>query len=231
MRRWIGRVAVVLGAAAVLCAGPVQAQNREKAWEIFPYLGRVKFGGETTKKNLPGSDDVTVIKLADDTTFGLRFAYHLTKRHEIEFWFSSVSTTSGATLFRTRLNMTTMMPETRVKSIQLKNDFVTGNGNYVFNFFPQHRDKIVPFVTAGLGILDTSTFGRSADLDLQDLLNAIVKDETSLLYNYGGGIRFFGSPKTGLRLDARRVHFYTNSGGHQAFYEFVVGVTLILGGP
>jgi outer membrane protein W len=230
MRRWMKRVALLLLAAGGLSAGTAWAQNREKAWEVMPYLGSVRFGSETTMKDLPGPADVTVIDLKDNTTFGLRFAYHITKRQEIEFWFSSISTSATATLYRIRDNPTTMMPELRVKPIELRTDFITGHGNYVFNFFPHHRDKIVPFVTAGIGILDLSTFGRSADLDLEDMLNDVVGDENSFMYNYGGGIRFFGSPKTGLRLDVRRVHFTTNAGGDQAYYELAAGVTLILGG-
>src|SRR5262249_12357466 len=67
---------VPLAALVWFCAlaAPALAQNREKAWEVNPYFGTMKFqkvDGETL--------------LSDTWDIGFRFAYHWTKHQEVEF--------------------------------------------------------------------------------------------------------------------------------------------------
>jgi len=230
MSGWLVRASLIMVGLLVWGAAPAWAQNREKAWEVMPWLGQVRFGSLPKATDLPRTGDVVEIGYQDDLSYGFRFAYHWTKRHEIEFWLSSLSTKADTQWMGTRFNGTLMMDELRVKSIELRTDFVAANTNYIFNFFPHRRDKVVPFVTAGFGVLNLSTFGQTADQDLQELLLDLVGDENSLLLNYGGGIRFFGGERAGFRIDARRVHFSTDAAGNQDYLEFAVGVTLILGG-
>lgn len=232
-RRKGGRlVRGMLSAAGLLicAAAPVWAQNREKAWEVMPFVGQTQFSGGAEVSDLPRGGDVTGINYKDDLSYGFRFAYHWTKRHEIEFCLSSMSTTADVQWAGTRFNNTLMMDERRMKGAELRTDFVTVDANYIFNFFPHRRDKIVPFVTAGIGVLNLSSFGQTADPDLQEVLLDLIGDENSAVFNYGGGIRFFGGERAGFRIDARKVHFSTDAFGNQSYLELTLGVTLILGG-
>ena len=77
----------VLPLVAVLSLGtlasPAFAQNREKAWEINPYFGSMKFS------------EVDGQKVIDDTwDLGFRFGYHWTKKQMVEFGFFGGSTDS-----------------------------------------------------------------------------------------------------------------------------------------
>jgi hypothetical protein len=83
MRIWIIRGLMLWVGAALSLAVPAQAQNREKAWELMPYVGHIQF-----------SDDVG---LKDDVSWGFRFGYHWTKRHMVEFGFNASSTEDSST--------------------------------------------------------------------------------------------------------------------------------------
>ncbi len=176
--------------AAGWAAAPAFAQNREKAWELYPAAGYVVFGSQA------GLDSKPSIEFS--------FAYHLSKRQEIEFGFGGVSSKDTATH-------------------QFSADLINTRGNYIYNFFLQHRDKVVAFVTAGAGVINFSTFGFTTNEDL-------VGDEVDLMYNYGAGLRLFGGEKSGLRIDARKVRYSTNHGGSQDYIEYSIGLSLILGG-
>jgi hypothetical protein len=64
-------------------AAPAWAQNREKAWEVNPYFGSMRF------------DKVDGATLLDDTwDIGFRFGYHWTKHQMVEFGFFGGSTDS-----------------------------------------------------------------------------------------------------------------------------------------
>jgi hypothetical protein len=143
--------------------------------------------------------------LDDHMSFGFRFGYYWTKHQMVEFGFSSVSTRDSA-------------------SGDLKADLLTGNVNYVYNFFLQRRDRVVAFVTAGAGVVSVSTFGLTANPDL-------IGDENDLLKNYGAGIRFFGGRRAGFRVEARQYSFSPSGGGNsQDFIEYSAGMTIVLGG-
>ena len=81
------RVWKVVPLAALLMFGalaaPARAQNREKAWEINPYFGSMRF------------DKVDGVNVLDDTwDIGFRFGYHWTKHQMVEFGFFGGSTDS-----------------------------------------------------------------------------------------------------------------------------------------
>lgn len=226
MRRSIMKAIFLTVLAGVVPLGETRAQNREKSWEITPYFGRLNFGSETQVKAVTGPNDTLRTSLEDDLTYGFRFAYHWTKQQMIEFNFAGAATngTANGTIF----NTTTMMFES--KSADFSADVLMGRINYVYNFFLHRRDKVVVYVTGGIGVLNFSTFGSSPDPDMQRNLDALVGDENDLLFNYGGGLRLFGGPRAGFRIDARQVTYSTGERGSQDLLELTMGLTLVLGG-
>ncbi len=190
MRRWSVRVLLLLAIAGAGKAEPAWAQNREKAWELYPYVGYIQFNKKAGLKDSP--------------SYGLNFAYHWTKKQEIEFGFAGTSTKDKATS-------------------QFSADLTMIDVNYIYNIFLQRRGKVVAFVTGGGGILGFSTFGFTTNSDL-------VGDEQKVMYSYGGGFRFFGGRRAGLRLDARKIYYSTNIAGKQDFFEATVGLCMVLGG-
>jgi hypothetical protein len=193
MSKWLARV-VVLACATVAggLGSDALAQNREKAWEINPYVGQMSFGkvnGETAFK--------------DTWDLGFRFGYNWTKNHEVEFGFFGASTSNG-------------------EGLDLNIDFLGGQVNYVYNFSLHRRDKIMGFGTAGVGLINVSSFGFVSDPEL-------VGDTVVFSYNVGGGIRFFGGPRAGFRMDARYVKF-SDQGVDVDYLEATVGLSIVLGG-
>lgn len=134
---------------------------------------------------------------------GFRFAYHWTKHHEVEFGFFGASTNNG-------------------EGLPINIDLLGGQINYDYNFFMTHRGRVVGFVTGGLGVVNVSSFGFVSDPDL-------VGDKIEATYNYGAGLRLFGSPRAGFRFDIRHEQFSDN-GVDVIFYEIAVGMTIVLGG-
>ncbi|MGH9748481.1 MAG: outer membrane beta-barrel protein [Candidatus Polarisedimenticolia bacterium] len=224
MQRTLSKALPVVLLAGVALGGEVLAQNREKAWEVTPYLGSIRYGGASSIDDVPQVNDTTTFELEDDLSFGFRFGYHYTKRHMIEFGFGGTGTRGDLVAV---VNCSTGCQS---RTGNFKADVLTGRANYVFNFFLHRRDKVVAFVTGGIGVINFSTFGSASDPEVQAALERLVGDENHLLLNYGGGIRFFGSEKVGVRLDARQVHYDTTDRGRENHIEISLGVTLILGG-
>jgi hypothetical protein len=190
MRRWSVRSFLLLTVVWAGWAEPAWAQNREKAWELYPYVGYFQFNKKAGLKDSP--------------SYGLNFAYHWTKKQEIEFGFEGTSTKDKATG-------------------NFSADLTVAHVNYIYNIFLQRRGKVVAFVTGGGGIVGFSTFGFTTNSDL-------VGDEQKVMYNYGGGIRFFGGRRAGFRLDARKVYYSTNIAGKQDYFEATIGLDMVLGG-
>jgi len=193
MSRRLARVVVI---ALVTLAGgigsSVFAQNREKAWEINPYVGSLSFGdvnGETA--------------FEDTWDLGFRFGYNWTKHHEVEFGFFGASTENG-------------------EGLDLTIDLLGGQVNYVYNIPLHRRDKVMAFATAGVGLINVSSFGFVSDPEL-------VGDAVVLSYNAGAGIRFFGGPRAGFRVDARWVRF-TDNDVDVDYIEATLGMSIVLGG-
>lgn len=219
MRGAISRFILLTILAGCGLCGEAAAQNREKAWEVTPYAGYVKFGNPSQVTGVMPTFTAE-IGVEDDATFGFRFAYHWTKRQMIEFGFS---TFGGDGTIDAVVSVTPKQADFSV-------DLLTGRVNYVLNFFLHRRDKVVAFVTGGVGVINFSTFGQSSDPDLQNILASFVGDENHLLLNYGAGIRLFGGEKVGVRFEARQVHYDTDDRGREEFLEFNAAVTIILGG-
>jgi hypothetical protein len=224
MRRAILRLLTWILLAGCGLGGEVLAQNREKAWEVTPYAGFAQFGSPST---ITGrlmqqfdEDDTARIELDDAPTFGLRFAYHWTKRQMVEFGFSALGTDGSIDA----------LVDDVPKQGSFKADILTGRVNYILNFFLHRRDKVVAFVTGGLGMINFSTFGQSSDPDVQNILAVFVGDENHVLVSYGGGIRLFGGERAGVRFEVRQVHYDTSDRGREDFLEFNVGLTIVLGG-
>ncbi len=192
MRRLTLKSALFACLAVGLLATPAQAQNREKAWELNPYAGYLTFNKVDGQKVLKNTWDV-----------GFRFGYNWTKHHEVEFGFYGATTSNG-------------------EGLDLNADILGGQVNYDYNFFMQHRGKVIGFATAGVGVLNISSFGFVSNPDL-------VGDKLELSYNFGAGIRFFGGPRAGFRMDLRRESF-SDQGVTLNFYEATVGMTIVLGG-
>ncbi|MCZ6696901.1 MAG: outer membrane beta-barrel protein, partial [Acidobacteria bacterium] len=127
------------------------------------------------------------------------------------------------------LDPMTMLPI--AKPTTIKADFLSLHLNYVYNFFLHHRDKVVAYVTGGIGINNLSTFGSDVDTALQKMLSELVGEENNITYNFGGGLRIFASKKVGVRFDLRQVAYEVNATDSDDYLEFQFGVTMILGGP
>jgi len=242
----IRRGALLAFVTAPLLAGPAWAQNRDKAWEVTPEIGYVFFSapnlgdGTTDETFISGTNNqrevvVTTSSIDDSMSYAFRFAYHWNKRQMIEFGVSGTSTTGTffqhKTVYRDPVPNppTTIFTDTR-KQQDISVDFIVAHVNYVHNFSLQHRDKIVAFATGGIGLVNTSMFGQTADPDLLATLDSLVGDENTFMYNYGGGIRFFGGEKAGFRIDARQVRYNSASRGNQDHIEVGIALTLVLGG-
>ncbi|HEV8701273.1 MAG TPA: outer membrane beta-barrel protein [Candidatus Polarisedimenticolia bacterium] len=245
MRRTIVFRGFLLAFMAAVLSGHAWAQNRDKAWEVTPELGWIQFGsphlGDGTTVVLaplaiPPRREVTVVTsdIDDSLSYGFRFGYHWTKSQMIEFGFSGTATDGVFQAHKTVFDTTDPPPDTVTsdvtKSENVSIDLIVGHANYVYNFFMHHRGKVVGFVTGGIGIVNTSIFGQTADPDLQPILDGLVGDENSLMFNYGAGIRFFGSEKAGLRFDIRQVRYDSSSRTQQDHLEAGIALTLVLGG-
>lgn len=242
----IGRGALLALVTGALLAGPAWAQNRDKAWEVTPEIGWVFYGdpnlgdGTTDQLFVSGTNNrrevvVTTSSIQDSMSYAFRFGYHWNKRQMIEFGFSGTSTTGTFFQHKTVYQNPVPNPPTTIisdthKEQDVSVDFVVAHANYVHNFFLHHRDKIVAFATGGVGLVNTSIFGQTADPDLLATLDDLVGDENAFMYNYGGGIRFFGGERTGFRIDARQVRYSSSSRGNQDHIEVGIALTLVLGG-
>ena len=152
--------------------------------------------------NFTDFDSATEIQ--DDVGLGFRFGYNFVPMHEMEFSFDTLDT------------------EDRVSG-QIDVELTKFQVNYVMNLIFQRRQVVVPYFTAGLGLLryEVSEPGFGSD------------DETDDLFNVGGGARFFVGKSFNIRLDLRWILYegddivlrsidYTNT-------EFSFGVGWILG--
>jgi hypothetical protein len=238
------RGALIGFVAAAVLGGPAWAQNRDKAWEVTPELGWVFYGnpnlgnGTTDTTFTSGSTTTrqvtTVTSDAQDSlSYGFRFAYHMTKKHMIEFGFGGSSTTGTFFVHKTTYDVTTppgTLTSDEHKQEDVSMDQIVIHSNYIYNMFLQHRGKVVAFATAGIGLVNSSIFGQTADPDLAGTLNSLVGDENSWMYDYGAGIRFFGGEKTAFRIEARQFRYNSTTRGSQEFIEVNLGLSFVLGG-
>ena len=239
------RGGLVACAATAILAGPAWAQNREKSWEVTPELGWIFYGNPhlgdgTTDQTLTSGTtttrtvEVVTSDIQDSLSYGFRFGYNWTKKQMVEFGFGGTATTGTFFVHKRVYDVTAGPPGTLTtdqrKQEDVSIDLIVAHVNYVHNFFLQHRGKVVAFATGGVGLINSSIFGQTADPDLQQPLDQLVGDENTFMYNYGGGIRFFGGEKAAFRIDARQVRYSSGSRGNQDHIEIGLALTIILGG-
>jgi len=247
MRRFRMLAALVAGIAWLAVPVEAWAQNRDKAWEVFPFLGHISLSQPGFGDSLevrpgvpvppappnPGQSTLTLdqSEIDDDLSFGLRFGFHWSKRHMIEFAFAGAATDARGTATNTVLDNGTGNPvSTTSVSESLSVDIMFGEVNYVYNFFLQRRDKIVAYVTGGATVVITSVFGLTAEPDLRDIFDEYVGETNDVGYNVGGGVRFFGSEKVGFRIDLRKIRYSPDNRIDQDILQLSMGVSLVLGG-
>ncbi len=154
---------------------------------------------------LVGFDFDSEIEIEDKWGAGFRFGYNFVPMHEIELSFEAVDTEDD------------VFHLIDVKVGQFHAD-------YVFNFAFDRRQKVVPYLTAGIGAIRLEVDEPFLGSD----------EETDPLFNMGGGVRFFFTRQFNLRLDARVISFEgDNVILRDLEYEnrqFSVGVGWVLGG-
>lgn len=140
----------------------------EKGWELEIYGGTMETDmGETF--SVPDRNIVT--ESEDGETFGLRLGYNFNPYLGLD-WNAAFSTARyEARLFDEDL---------AISEEETTGLFLT-DLNLVLHL---HRGSIVPFLTAGGGIIGTV-------------------DQTIFAYNYGGGIKIFLTEKIAIRVDYR----------------------------
>jgi outer membrane beta-barrel protein len=221
--------------------GEAWAQNREKAWEVFPFLGYLNlsnpgFGDAlVVRPNIPTPNESTITlvssEIENDLSLGLRFGFHWSKRHMIEFAFAGSATTANLSLTDTVVDKASGSSTSTTVGESLSVDIMYGEVDYVYNFFLHRRDKIVAYLSGGGGVVITSVFGLTAEPRLRPILDAYVGETNDFSYNVGGGVRFFGSEKVAFRIDLRQIRYSPESRVEQDILQLSMGVSLILGGP
>jgi outer membrane beta-barrel protein len=241
MRRYSLRAALIFGVILIGLPVGARAQIREKSWELFPYLGHVAYShpdfGDTVEVRIDtpslGQTEAIIIQSSQDDSLsiGLRFGYNWTKQQMVEFSFGGSST--DAFLSHTTLvadTVTGVVQSVKVLSETLSVDLLYGQVNYVYNFSLHRRDKVIAYLTGGLGVASTSVFGLTGQPEIRPILSEFVGEENNFALNYGAGIRFFGSESVAFRLELRQVEFSSSNRIDQDYLEISMGVSLILGG-
>ncbi len=162
----------------VLAAVPALAQDRSGTFELSPFGGG-NFGGTLTTFS-PTAQTGPKLDVGDAGTYGVRFGYNFSNRGGIEFAWAHAANgvfdrASGAFAPRTRLG-------------NFDTDAFEANG--VFGFT---RGKVVPYFTIGGGVhsMKLSLTGESSS------------SETKFVGNLGVGVKFWITPRLGIRLEGR----------------------------
>jgi hypothetical protein len=117
------------------------------------------------------------MELDDDSGAGVRFGYLYNPNHEIEFLFNSVTADDSLNFGESA----------DVQNLQVA---------YVFNFSDR---QVIPYLTAGLGLLHT------------DDSDPFLGSETDPVLGLGGGVRFFLGRVTYARFEMR-ANFFEGDG-------------------
>jgi len=228
----------------MIVPAPLTAKNREKAWE----LGAV-FGWMDT--DTPDSDTLT--RIDNSEVLGLRFGYNFSPAIEAELFADWQDSEAPVSDNATELfGMPAMMVDpnmgdsfqgisggAEVEDVSvLRAAFViTGN------FLTDRETRTVPYLTAGLGVIQETREGYSYEFTVRNTpdpnmpLNFTDRVETariderfdsSAILTIGVGARTFFTDNFGVRYEVRYLH-------HDSFDELVdeyvtsVGVTWVLG--
>ena len=181
----------------VLAAVPALAQDRSGTFEISPFGGG-NFGG-TLYTYSPTTLGETKLDVGDTGTYGIRFGYNFTSRGAIEFAWAHAA--NGLYTGPSRA----FVPRTRLGDFDA--DAFEANG--VFGFT---RGKVVPYLTIGGGV-------HSMKLSLTDQASS---RETKFVGNLGVGVKFWITPRFGIRLEGRARSTYIDSGSscHDHSYSY-----------
>jgi hypothetical protein len=181
-------------AVLLISTDPLEAHTRRRA---KPKPFEEGFGFSTMFVHTSFEDR---LEINDFVGFSGRFGYYFTPHHELESLFNWGSTNGW--LFDT-VNSNWFLVGVDTFHFQFA---------YVYNFRPA---GVVPYLTAGVGFLDTRDHERGS--------------ETDLTLGAGAGIRFFVNPVFNFRLEYRRNRFEGNGtvyarGEDFNFDEFSFGI-------
>lgn len=178
-------LALVALAAAVAVAGPAAGQDRSGTVELTPFGGG-SFGGTLNTWLAPGSN--AHVDVGDAGTFGFHVGYNFSRYAAVEFGWAHAQAglytgPSGA-----------FAPRQRVGDFDT--DAFEVNG--VFGFT---RGKVVPYFTVGGGVnsMRLKSAGTSSS-------------EARFVGNLGLGIKFWVTPRFGIRIEGRGRSTYVGSG-------------------
>jgi len=179
--------ALVLCALAVLIATPADAQSRGRGRH------RAVERGFELSTYLTQTDFDSKSELDDDIGVGFRFGYLFTAQHEVEFLYNAVDAQDQ------------FLPQNEVNMAHFQ-------VAYVYNFTSK---DVIPYLTAGLGVVDWDDDFRGGESDS--------------VIGLGAGIRFVAGEAFYLRLEARHNMFEGDEpvflGGEDfTFNEFAFGV-------
>jgi hypothetical protein len=239
MRRSVLILAV---AAAVICpAIPATAGLLEKSFEISAF-GGVQSGNA----------------VASDSSFGLRFAYALSPKIEIEAAYDHFDTTRSVTGFAGD-------PSSPTQQIEFSRENPTEFTYYTIgltaNFLTETDHRTLPFISVGLGSVVESRDGSEFCIDLiTSLANSVTcddirpdgrpvdpnagimnpsqevfwqrnleREDTGTLLTFGAGAKSYFAERIAARYGVRYLH-HDSFDSNQDVFEFSVGVSFIVGG-
>jgi hypothetical protein len=171
----------------VLAAVPALAQDRSGTFELSPFGGG-NFSG-TLYTYSPTTLAEPKLDVGDAGTYGVRFGYNFSSRGGIEFAWAHA--TNGLFTGPSRA----FAPRTKLGDFDT--DAFEANG--VFGFT---RGKVVPYFTIGGGVhsMKLSLAGQSSST------------ETKFVGNLGVGVKFWITPRFGIRLEGRARSTYVGNG-------------------
>ena len=224
----------------------LSAKNREKAWEFGALFGYMD-------TDTPDSDVLT--KIDNSSSYGLRFGYHFTAAVEAELFVdyqSSEAPTDDDTVTFYEMPQDDLDPDPNAGELFIGTSpgpdsedvtvlravlAITGN------FLTDRDGSTVPYITAGLGVIQETRDGFPFEYDVSvadpnlGLPTRVTETrsgevgerfDSSAILTIGVGARTFFSDNFGVRYEIRYVH-------HDSFDELVdeyitsVGVTWLLG--
>jgi OmpA-OmpF porin, OOP family len=134
------------------------------------------------------------MKLYDKPVYGLRLGYDITQRWGVEGVFDYV--------------------DTKVKNAEFSADVNSIRLDALYHF--RYKEKLVPFLAAGLG-------GTRIAYPITIKGN----DPNDFLFNYGAGVKYFLSDNWALRGDIRNLLVFD---GGRSDWEYTLGITFLFGG-
>jgi hypothetical protein len=182
------RVAMIVFAAALACAGSASAQLRGGTVEINGFAGYLFGGGlghGPVDVNYPYSYHIDI---ADDANYGGRIGYNLNSTFEFEFEFAQTDTSFIRHADHANI------PDQRFADLNIQYFM----GYMTFNF---GRGRGVPYFTIGGGVanFDPRFAGNNAGTESRGTMAV------------GGGYKYFFTPHFALRADGRLYSSYIGS--------------------